>query len=72
MPGVKVMGRLDVKQGGQQQVLLEWESSATNDMIADSALALILGIDSSPATIKSRILSKVSTLEYANLFRPSD
>ena len=43
---------LDVKKIGQQQVMLEWESSASNDMIADSALALLLGIDTSPATIK--------------------
>jgi cleavage and polyadenylation specificity factor subunit 3 len=43
---------LDVKKTGDQQVTLEWETSASNDMIADSALALILGIDTSPASIK--------------------
>ena len=31
---------------------LRWESSTSNDMIADSALAILLGIDSSPATVK--------------------
>lgn len=31
---------------------LRWASNTSNDMIADSALALLLGIDSSPATVK--------------------
>ncbi|RXK41235.1 endoribonuclease YSH1 [Tremella mesenterica] len=31
---------------------LRWESGTSNDMIADSALAILLGIDSSPATVK--------------------
>ena len=48
----KVMKVLDVKQTGERRLTLEWESSASNDMIADSALALIVSIDSSPATVK--------------------
>lgn len=31
---------------------LHWSSNTSNDMIADSALALLLGIDTSPATVK--------------------
>jgi len=31
---------------------LQWSSNTSNDMIADSALALLLGIDTSPATVK--------------------
>jgi len=52
VPTLRIMKVLNVKRSGQQQVILEWESSASNDMIADSALALILGIDRSPASVK--------------------
>lgn len=45
---------LDVKKNGPSQVTLEWEASMSNDMIADSALALILGIDSSLASVKCK------------------
>jgi cleavage and polyadenylation specificity factor subunit 3 len=48
------MNVLDIKMIDQQQIALEWESSASNDMIADSALALILGVDTSPASIKCK------------------
>ena len=50
----QVMNVLDIKMIDQQQIALEWESSASNDMIADSALALILGIDTSPASVKCK------------------
>jgi cleavage and polyadenylation specificity factor subunit 3 len=46
------MGVVDVKQTGEQELTLEWESSASNDMVADSTLALITGIDRSPASAK--------------------
>ena len=32
--------------------MLEWDSSASNDMLADATLALITGIDHSPASVK--------------------
>lgn len=51
------MGAVDVKHTGEHELTLEWESSASNDMIADSCLALIMGIDSSPASVKRRPLS---------------
>jgi cleavage and polyadenylation specificity factor subunit 3 len=31
---------------------IQWSSNTSHDMIADSTLALLLGIDSSPATVK--------------------
>lgn len=46
------MGIVDVKQTGEHELTLEWESSASNDMVADSALALITGVDKSPASAK--------------------
>lgn len=48
----QVMGAVDVKQMSDREVMLEWDSSASNDMIADSTLALISGIDKSPASVK--------------------
>lgn len=33
-------------------IVLEWISSASNDMIADAAIAVIMGIDASPASVK--------------------
>ena len=51
------MGAVDVKHTQEQELTLEWESSASNDMIADSCLALIVGIDHSPASVKRELLS---------------
>ena len=48
----QVMGAIDVKQTSEHELTLEWDSSASNDMIADSTLALITGIDKSPASVK--------------------
>lgn len=45
---------VDVKQVDEHELVLEWESSATNDMIADSTLALVTGIDSSMASVKRK------------------
>ncbi len=45
-------GAVDVKHTSEHELTLEWESSASNDMIADACLALILGIDKSPASVK--------------------
>lgn len=46
------MGVVDVKHTGEHELTLEWDSGASNDMIADSTLALITGIDKSPASVK--------------------
>lgn len=34
------------------EIQMQWVSNTSNDMIADSALVVLLGIDSSPATVK--------------------
>jgi len=49
---MRVMGILDVKHSQEHELTLEWESSASNDMIADSTLSLVTGIDKSPASVK--------------------
>jgi cleavage and polyadenylation specificity factor subunit 3 len=48
----QVMGAVDVKHTAEHELTLEWDSTASNDMIADSILALITGIDKSPASVK--------------------
>ena len=48
----QVMGAVDIKLSAEQELTLEWDSSASNDTIADSTLALINGIDKSPASVK--------------------
>lgn len=49
---LRVMGAVDVKHTAEHELTLEWDSTASNDMIADSILALITGIDKSPASVK--------------------
>ncbi|KZP17938.1 Metallo-hydrolase/oxidoreductase [Athelia psychrophila] len=49
---MRVMGAIDVKHTAEHELTLEWDSSSNNDMIADSTLALITGIDKSPASVK--------------------
>lgn len=46
------MNAVDVKLASDQELILEWVAGASSDMIADSAVALILGIDRSPASVK--------------------
>lgn len=48
-----------MKQTQEHELMLEWDSSATNDMIADSCLALILGIDKSPASVKRKLYTGI-------------
>jgi hypothetical protein len=48
------MGVVDVKHTQEHELTLEWNSSSSNDMIADSTLALITGIDQSPASVKCK------------------
>lgn len=58
------MGAIDVKQTQEHELTLEWDSSASNDMLADSTLALITGIDKSPASVKRTSGSVSSTNQY--------
>jgi len=52
IPMMRVMGAVDVKHTAETELTLEWDSSAANDMIADSTLAIITEIDKSPASVK--------------------
>lgn len=65
------MGAVTVVQTREYEVALEWESNAANDMIADSVLALILGIDASPASVKSAPLFYFSRLSSFFWLTPS-
>ncbi|KAI0371177.1 mRNA 3'-end-processing protein YSH1 [Pilatotrama ljubarskyi] len=58
---MRVMGAVDIKHTQEHELTLEWDSSASNDMIADSTLALITGIDKSPASVKLTTNSHVHT-----------
>ena len=55
------MGAVDVKQTSEHELVLEWDSSASNEMIADSTLALITGIDKSPASVKRKLYDRINT-----------
>lgn len=43
---------MDVKEFNVNHVVLEWTGNSVNDMVADSVLAVILSIESSPASVK--------------------
>lgn len=46
------MSVVDVKCSQDDELTLEWDSSASTDMIADSTLALLLSVDKTPASVK--------------------
>ena len=50
------MQAVDIKQTGEREISIEWMGGSTNDMVADSVLALLMGIDTSPASVKSKFL----------------
>ncbi|KAK0212026.1 beta-lactamase-like protein [Armillaria fumosa] len=52
VPTMRVMDAINVKQTQEHELTLEWHSNASNDMLADSMLAFIAGIDKSPASVK--------------------
>ena len=47
-----VMGCITVRYRASGEVELEWEGNMLNDGIADSVMAVLLGIESSPAAVK--------------------
>ena len=49
---LRIMGAVDVRQSARHELLVEWVSSIANDMVADSIVALLLGIDSAPSSVK--------------------
>lgn len=66
------MGAIDVKHTAEHELTLEWDSSSNNDMIADSTLALITGIDKSPASVKCKaqnipaVLTSLIQIEHSD------
>lgn len=66
---VKVMGVVDVKHTQEHELTLEWDSSASNDMIADSTVALVMGIDKSPASVKCMFFPPPLLFFLFKLFR---
>lgn len=46
------MSTVDLKAVGKHELAIEWIGSVTNDLIADSVIALVLGVDRSPASVK--------------------
>lgn len=47
------MNAVSIIRVSEQELQLVWAANASNDMIADSALAVLSGIDYNFATIKS-------------------
>lgn len=60
------MNALTVVHISDAEMQLQWLSNTSNDMIADSALALLLGIDASPATVKSKFELMVALTAVTN------
>ena len=52
---LQIMQAVTIIHTSDQELTLEWVSSVSNDMIADSTLALLCGIDSNYATIKRKM-----------------
>ncbi|GAA5820661.1 hypothetical protein JCM11251_003101 [Rhodosporidiobolus azoricus] len=52
VPTMRVMQTVDVKMTDKHELAIEWVGGVTNDMIADSVLAIVLGIEGSPASVK--------------------
>ncbi|RUS30749.1 hypothetical protein BC938DRAFT_479003 [Jimgerdemannia flammicorona] len=52
---LRVFDTVDIKQHTHKpnELLLEWVGNAMNDMIADSVLAVVMGIESSPASVRA-------------------
>jgi hypothetical protein len=69
------MNAISIVQVSEQELSLEWSSSGSNDMIADSALALLSGMDSNFATAKrelnkrtfDEVLKKADRLGYSSV-----
>ncbi|GAA5833228.1 hypothetical protein JCM9279_001462 [Rhodotorula babjevae] len=49
---LRIMETVDVKMVDKHELAIEWVGGVTNDMIADSVLAVVLGIEGSPASVK--------------------
>ncbi|KAI6121570.1 beta-lactamase-like protein, partial [Pisolithus sp. B1] len=54
---LRIMDVVDIRHTSEHEMTLEWESSPSNDMIADSTIALIASVDQSPASLQLTALS---------------
>ncbi|WFD06387.1 endoribonuclease ysh1 [Malassezia vespertilionis] len=61
---LRIMNVVDIKQPHAHELLLEWVASISNDMVADSAIALLLSIDSSPAAVKVTMQNHVCAHQH--------
>ncbi|KAM0791584.1 endoribonuclease ysh1 [Microbotryomycetes sp. NB124-2] len=52
VPTMRIMSCVDIKAVDKHELAVEWVGSVTNDMVADSVMALLMGIDTSPASVK--------------------
>ncbi|CAH1767085.1 2575_t:CDS:10, partial [Entrophospora sp. SA101] len=52
VPTITILDSVKVRHIGKNQVQLEWLGTSMNDKIADSVSAVILNIESSPASVK--------------------
>jgi cleavage and polyadenylation specificity factor subunit 3 len=56
MDGIKIMDTVEVLHDVKKnQVFLKWMGTPTNDMMADSVVAILLQIESNPASVKCKI-----------------
>ncbi|KAG8874315.1 endoribonuclease ysh1 [Tulasnella sp. 331] len=60
---LRIMSAVDVKWTSDTEVTLEWVASASNDMVADSVIAILMSIDQSPASVKMTTHSHSHTHE---------
>ncbi|KAH7104932.1 Metallo-hydrolase/oxidoreductase [Auriculariales sp. MPI-PUGE-AT-0066] len=67
-----VMNAVEVQQVKEFEVVLRWESNASNDMIADSTLALIVSIETSPASVKMTTSSHKHEHPHPHADAPDD
>ncbi|GAA5983299.1 hypothetical protein JCM10908_000230 [Rhodotorula pacifica] len=51
-PTMRIMETVDVRHVDKHVLAIEWVGGVTNDMIADSVLAIVLSIEGSPASVK--------------------
>lgn len=63
----RVMENVDLKKLEHQQILMEWVGGSLSDMIADSVLALLLGMDHSPATVKCKPVCELDDALYTDV-----
>ncbi|KAL1914443.1 uncharacterized protein VTP21DRAFT_8895 [Calcarisporiella thermophila] len=49
---MRVFETVAIEEANKNELILEWEGNSMNDMVADSVVAVVLSIESSPASVK--------------------